>query len=72
MPLPPSRRAVLQVAVDRANQAIRQFWKGIAEGEPPTAGEWEFHDALVAEWSAATVARDAVGREEEDEPARGA
>ncbi len=43
---------------------------GIAEGEPPTAGEWAFHDALVAEWNAATVARDAVGRGgREDEPA---
>jgi len=68
--VPASSRYELQRAVDRANGAIRQFWMGLAGGHPVTRGEWEYHDALVADWNAAMVARDAVGREGEDEPAQ--
>ena len=65
-------RAELQRAVDRANGAIRQFWMGLEGGHPLTPTEWEFHDALVADWNAAMVAWGAAPREGEDEPAQAA
>jgi hypothetical protein len=58
--LPQPSRAELQRAVDRANALIRQFWMGM-QGEPPTVGDWLFHNVLVAEWNAAMIARDAAG-----------
>ncbi|MFC1409984.1 hypothetical protein ACEZCY_24945 [Streptacidiphilus sp. N1-12] len=66
MSLSPEPRPDLQRAVDRANAAIRQFWLGLAGGHPLTRGEWEYHDALVAEWNAAMVAREDAGHEGED------
>ncbi|MFC1413482.1 hypothetical protein ACEZCY_29575 [Streptacidiphilus sp. N1-12] len=66
----PAPRPDLQRAVDRANGAIRQFWMGLAGGQPLTRSEWEYHDALVAQWNAAMIARDDALRraETQDEP----
>lgn len=66
MPPSLSDRAELQAAVDRANQAIRGFWDGIAKDRLPSPAEWVEHERLQDAWGAAVAAR---GREAEDEVA---
>lgn len=71
MPTSPSDRPALQLAVDRANAAIRDHLRSLPGFRPVTAEQRVVHAGLVDAYMAAVAARDG-GREAEEEPARAA